>query len=95
MHVLAYHVPDQIRENGNIRQFSGQGVEKKNDYAKRHYYSGNRHNAARDILLTEARMEKLEHDNPECVRQKRKYTKLNVEYWENLKRACHNEEHEQ
>ena len=34
MHVFAYHVPDQIRENGNIRQFSGQGVEKNNDDAK-------------------------------------------------------------
>ena len=25
MHVLAYHVPDQIRLHGSIRQFSGQG----------------------------------------------------------------------
>ncbi len=62
MHVFAYHVPDQIREHGSIRQFSGQGVEKNNDDAKRHYYSGKRHDAARDILLTEARMEKLERD---------------------------------
>ena len=43
MHVFAYHVPDQIREYGNVRQFSGQGVEKNNDDTKRHYYSGNRH----------------------------------------------------
>ncbi len=55
MHVFAYHVPDQIREHGSIRQFSGQGVEKNNDDTKRHYYSSNRHDAARDILLTEAR----------------------------------------
>ena len=38
---------------------------------------GNRHNAARDILLTEARMEKLERDTPTCIRQKREYTKRN------------------
>ena len=82
MHVFAYHVPDQIREHGNIRQFSGQGVEKNNDDAKRHYYSGNRHDAARDILLTEARMEKLERDTPTCIRRKREYTKRNSEYWE-------------
>ena len=47
MNVFAYHVPDQIREYGNVRQFSGQGVEKNNDDAKRHYYSGN------DIMLLE------------------------------------------
>ena len=100
MHVFAYHVPDQIREYGNVRQFSGQGVEKNNDDAKRHYYSGNRHNAARDILLTEARMEKLEKVTPACIRQKREYKKRNSEYWEKTileirKRPCLEEEHEQ
>ena len=25
MHILAYHVPDQIKRHGNIRRFSGQG----------------------------------------------------------------------
>ncbi len=58
------------------------GVEKNNDDAKRHYYSGNRHDAARDILLTEARIEKLAWDTPSCVRTKRKYTKKNADYWE-------------
>ena len=37
--------------------YSITGVEKNNDDAKRHYYSGNRHDAAHDILLTEARIE--------------------------------------
>ena len=59
-----------------------------------------RHNAARDILLTEARMEKLERDTPTCIRQKREYTKHNREYWEKTiletrKRPCLDEEHEQ
>ena len=26
MHIFAYHVPDQIREYGNIRQFSGKAL---------------------------------------------------------------------
>ncbi len=100
MHVFAYYVPDQIREHGNIRQFSGQGVEKKNDDAKRHYYSSNKHDAARDILMTEARMEKLERDTPTCIRRKREYTKCNSEYWEKTiletrKWPCLDEEHEQ
>ena len=82
MHVLAYHVSDQIRQHGNIRQFSGQGVEKNNDDAKRHFYSGNRHNAARDIILTDARIEQLEQDTPSCIRSKRKYSKHDSEYWE-------------
>ncbi len=78
MNVFAYHVP---REHGRIGQFSGQGVEKNNDDAKRHYYSGKRHDAARDILLTEARTEKLERDTPTCIRKKTEYTKRNSEYW--------------
>ena len=62
--------------------YSITGVEKNIDDAKRHYYSGNRHDAARDILLTEARIEKLTWDTPTCVRTKRKYTKKNADYWE-------------
>ena len=58
------------------------GVEKNNDDAKRRYYSGNRHNAARDILLTEARIEHLERESPGCVREKRSYIKRNRDYWE-------------
>ena len=92
----------QIREYCNVRQFSGEGVEKNNDDAKRHYYSGNRHNAARDIILTEARMEKLERDTPICIRQKREYTKRNKKVLgekekilKTRKRPCLDEEHEQ
>ena len=57
------------------------GVEKNNDDAKRHYYSGNRHNASRDIL-TEARIEHLERESPSCVREKRSYVKRSRDYWE-------------
>ena len=45
-------------------------------------------------------MEKLQRDNPGCVRQKRKYTKSNAEFWEKIvfamrKRPCLDEDHEQ
>ena len=40
------------------------GVEKNNDEAKAYFHSGNRHNGARYIILTEARLEQLEHDTP-------------------------------
>ena len=58
------------------------GVEKNNDDAKRHYYSSNRHDAPRDILLTEARLEVLQREEPSVVREKRTYMKCNAEYWE-------------
>ncbi len=38
------------------------------DDAKRLFFSGNRHDAAKDILVTEARLEHLEHEVPTCVR---------------------------
>ncbi len=93
------YVPDQ---HGNIRQFSGQGMEKSNDDAKRHYYSGNRHNA----LLETFYWQRLEWRSlkeildPTCIRQKKEYTKRNSEYWEKTiletrKRPCLDEEHEQ
>ena len=58
------------------------GVEKNNDEAKAYFHSGNQHNGARDIILTEARLEQLERDTPTCVRQTRAYNKSDTEYWE-------------
>eukprot|EP00731_Ephydatia_muelleri_P024481 Em0016g752a len=46
MHCLAYHIPDQIRRYGNLRMFSGQGVEKHSDDAKRAYLSSNNPDAS-------------------------------------------------
>ena len=60
------------------------GVEKNNDDAKRNYYSSNRHDACRDILLAEARLEMLRRGIDgiqSCVRQKRTYTKKSTAYW--------------
>ncbi|KAL5474608.1 hypothetical protein EMCRGX_G026580 [Ephydatia muelleri] len=50
MHCMVYHVPECIRRYGNLRTFSGQGVENHNDDAKRVYLSSNKWNARIDCL---------------------------------------------
>ena len=55
------------------------GVEKNNDDARRHFMYSNRHDAAKEVLLTEARLVKL---GPTCGREKRAYHKTNNEYRE-------------
>ena len=56
------------------------GVEKNNDDARRNYLSSNHMDAPRDILLTEARVEKL----ASYMREKRDYHKKDTEYWEKV-----------
>ena len=92
MHILACHVPTQMRLYGSIKVFSGQGnpyihctstikiitgVEKNNDVARRSYLSSNHMDAPKDVLESEARKEMLY----EYKRQKRRYTKENMTYW--------------
>ncbi|XP_048580720.1 uncharacterized protein LOC125561179 [Nematostella vectensis] len=78
MHAVPYHIPKFILSHGPIIQFSGQGVEKNNDDAKRIYYQkSNKWDAAKDILLLESRQKSLEHHE----REKRKYVKRNEEWW--------------
>ena len=60
------------------------GVEKNNDDAKRNYFSSNKHDAAYEILVTEARLEELRKDTDDrssCVREKRRYVKKDTAYW--------------
>ena len=67
-----------------VAHFDTLGVEKNNDDAKRNYFSSNKHDAAREILVTEARQEELRKetdDRDSCVREKRRYVKSNSEYW--------------
>lgn len=80
MHALVNHVPMFIKNYRNFKQFTGQGVEKKNnDDAKRVFFQkSNKCNAATDVLLLEHRQKELQH----CERQKRKYEKKNETYWE-------------
>eukprot|EP00731_Ephydatia_muelleri_P006815 Em0003g1063a len=76
-HVMVYHVPDAIRQFGNIKQFSCQGVEKHNDDSKRNYFSSNRWDAPAEIMLAEHRLELLQ----QYAREKRHYTKHAAAYW--------------
>ena len=73
--------------------YSITGVEKNNDDAKRHYYSGNRHDAARDILLTEARIEKLAYELKEST-QRRTQTTGRKKYWKRERGHRHWIKHE-
>ena len=80
MHALVYHVPIFLREHSSFKQFTGQGVEKNNDDAKKIFFQkSNKWDAARDILQHEYRQTVLK-DNE---RSKRKYEKKDEEYWEN------------
>ncbi|KAL5508868.1 hypothetical protein EMCRGX_G004128 [Ephydatia muelleri] len=76
-HVMVYHVPDAIRQFGNIKQFSCQGVEKHKDDSKRNYFSSNRWDAPAEIMLAEHRLELLQ----QYAREKRHYTKHAAAYW--------------
>lgn len=79
MHALVYHVPIFIKNYKNFKHFTGQGIEKNNDDAKRIYFQkSNKWDAAKDILLLEHRQIELKH----CEREKRKYDKKNTDYWE-------------
>ena len=85
MHVLVYHIPGMLRRFGNIKQFSGQGVEKNNDDCKRNYFSSNRHDAATEIIKADVRLQTLDQGTaglPSCRRVKRPYRKADTEYWE-------------
>ena len=58
-------------------------IENNNDDAKHSYFSSNRHDAAHEILVTEARLEELRRDTANresCVREKRKCVKFDTRY---------------
>lgn len=79
MHVLVYHIPFFVEKHGCIKKFTGQGVEKNNDDAKRVlFHKSNKWDAAKDILFTESRQWDLKHHE----RKKGQYTKRKLEYWD-------------
>lgn len=72
MHALVYHVPEIAKQHGSVQQFSGHGVEKFNDMARRiHHEKSNKHFATADILLATGRAEELTRRGRQ--RQKRPY----------------------
>ena len=80
MHCLVYHIPYFIKLHGSFKKFTGQGVEKNNDDAKKAYFQkSNKWDAAKDILELESRQEHLKKHE----REKRPYRKQNTNYWNN------------
>ena len=78
MHTLVYHIPFFVKMHGCFKKFTGQGVEKNNDEAKRVLFNkSNKWDAAKDILCTESRQWDLKHHE----RMKGQYTKRKLEYW--------------
>lgn len=60
MHVMCYHMPVFIEKFGNIKKFSGQPVEKKNDDARKiHRRKSNKHDACLDVMRACQRMSDL------------------------------------
>lgn len=78
MHVMVYHTPIFVQEHGSFKRFTGQGVEKNNDDAKRIiFHKSNKWDAAKDIMYMESRQWDLKHRE----REKRPYRKINNQYW--------------
>jgi hypothetical protein len=79
MHIMCYHVPLFIQNHGCFKKFTGQGVEKNNDDAKRILFQkSNKWDSAKDILFMESR----QWDLREHERKKGNYIKRNHEYWD-------------
>ncbi len=71
IHIMVMHMPDQMRSLGGLLRFSGQGVKKNNDDARRNFLSSNRWDAPKEVLLAEHRLDLLSR----FTRKKRQYTK--------------------
>jgi len=79
MHCIPYHIPKFVSDHGSLKMFTGQGVEKNNDDAKKLYFQkSNKWDATQDVLQLEARQYALRGQE----REKRKYTKRKADYWE-------------
>lgn len=62
MHTLVYDIPFFVKMHGCFKKFTGQGVEKNNDEAKRVLFKkSNIWDAVKDILCTESRQWDLKH----------------------------------
>lgn len=79
MHAMVYHVPIFLDRFKSIKVFTGQGVEKNNDFARSTVLNkSNKWNPAGDVLRMEARQWALRS----YERRKRQYIKTNITYWE-------------
>ena len=81
MHCIPYHIPKFVTDHGSLKMFTGQGVEKNNDDAKKLYFQkSNKWDATRDVLQLEARPRQYTLRGQE--RERRKYSKRKTDYWE-------------
>jgi hypothetical protein len=79
MHAMVYHAPYFLTKYKSLKIFTGQGVERNNDFARTTVLQkSNNWNAAADVLRIEARQWVLRS----YERNKRQYTKHNTDYWE-------------
>ena len=78
MHALVYHIPMFVKCHKSFRQFTGQGIEKNNDNAKKLYFQkSNKWDATWDDLRLEHKQEALKH----YEREKRQHNKRKEAYW--------------
>lgn len=88
MHILLYHVPNQVARKHNLAQFSGQNVEKLNDVVRKHHLQKScRWDGTKEAMLACKRIE-LERKRQ---RTKRKYVKRNLEYWRSQLKSARGE----
>ena len=75
--MLVYHVP-RLLSDGNLKIFTGQGVEKTNDVVRAIYHrKSNKHDACKDSLLALKRLDVLQQHE----KMPNNYTKRDNEYW--------------
>lgn len=79
MHSMVYHMPELMRRYSIVKQFTGQGVEKNNDDARKVLlrWKSNNWDSPTDILRTETRLWALRKRE----RKPRAYNKNNEKYW--------------
>lgn len=79
IHAMVFHIPKFFRTHKSVKIFTGQDVEKNDDYARNIVlYKSNEWDAASDVLKVEGRQWALRKSE----REKRPYNKSNTEYWE-------------
>lgn len=79
MHAMVYHAPYFLKKYRSLKVFTGQGVERNNDFARTTVlHKSNNWDAPADVLRMEARQWALSS----YERNNRRYTKHNTGYWE-------------
>jgi hypothetical protein len=79
MHVMAYHIPKFLKLYSTVKVFTGQGVERNIDVARKIVLQkSNKRDTTGDVLRLESRQWELKNHE----RSKRAYGKKNLHYWD-------------